>query len=165
VRSFWHQLATPHTVPDRNADRAPTRSNVARRRGAQPSAPTGPPSVARPSAVAAAPTQKGAFRAVDICACTLDDVRRLADRGLYEEALAVLAADERHATVEGRLWKGILCLATERETEAVSAFRQCVFLEPAEVEYRRWLAAAYEAAGCHGEAERERRNVATMARS
>jgi len=40
---------------------------------------------------------------------------------------------------------GILLLNLGRAEEAVRALQQCVFLEPEEPTYRRWLAVAFEA--------------------
>jgi hypothetical protein len=89
-------------------------------------------------------------------------VKSLADLGQYEEALELLRKDVVGQSVTGRLWLGILMLTLDSDHEAVRAFRQCVFLQPEEVEYRRWLAVAYEAVGKTREAARELRNVARM---
>jgi chemotaxis methyl-accepting protein methylase len=86
-------------------------------------------------------------------------VQSLADRGSYDAALALLQENEVGRSLAGRLWRGILMLSLDSGQEAVKAFRQCVFLAPEEVEYRRWLAAAYEAAGMSREAARELRNI------
>jgi chemotaxis methyl-accepting protein methylase len=89
-------------------------------------------------------------------------VKRLADLGEYQAALELLRQDEVGQTVTGKLWLGILMLSLDSDHEAVRAFRQCVYLQPEEAEYRRWLAVAYEAIGRNREAARELRNVARM---
>jgi chemotaxis methyl-accepting protein methylase len=90
-------------------------------------------------------------------------VKSLADLGEYEAALELLRRDTVGETVTGKLWLGILMLSLDSDHEAVRAFRQCVYLQPEEAEYRRWLAVAYEAIGKNREAARELRNVARMA--
>jgi chemotaxis protein methyltransferase WspC len=90
-------------------------------------------------------------------------VKQLADLGEYEAALELLRQDEVGQTVTGKLWLGILMLSLDIDHEAVRAFRQCVYLQPEEAEYRRWLAVAYEAIGRNREAARELRNVARLA--
>lgn len=93
----------------------------------------------------------------------LDEVRALADAGRYHEALKLLQEGAWTETVEGRRWCGILHLALEHLDDAIRLFRQCVFLDPHEPSHRRWLAAAYEAAGLRDDANREIRNFEEMA--
>ena len=107
-------------------------------------------------------TDSNAEPLLDARALKMEEIRKIADAGFYQHALDALDGHEAGSTVEGKLWKGILLLATEREREAVRTFRQCVFLEPDEIEYRRWLAVAFEAAGNTTEADREYRNIEEM---
>jgi len=97
----------------------------------------------------------------------LDQVRELADQGRYEEALSMLRGEHAACsrTVESKLWEGILQLSLNCPREAVTMFRQCVFLHPHELEFRNWLAVAYEAAGRSRDAERERVNIAQLGES
>ncbi|MBZ0115620.1 MAG: hypothetical protein K8H88_01405, partial [Sandaracinaceae bacterium] len=92
----------------------------------------------------------------------LDDVRALADAGRSLEALALLDS-LCDTSARARLWRGILMLDLDRPDDAVQVLRQCVFLEPKEVSFRRWLAHAYEAAGRATDAARESRNAEELA--
>ena len=89
-------------------------------------------------------------------------VRSLADKGAYEQALEVLAQSEALTWPENILWEGVLLLNLGREKEAIDSLRKCVFLEPDEPSYRRWLAVAYEAMGRSAEATRENRNATEL---
>jgi len=91
----------------------------------------------------------------------LEQVQGLADRGAYEQALALIA-DDRDASAEQRMWRGILLLNLERPHEALAAFRQCIYLDPANPAFRRWMAATYELLGLGEEAEREYRNLSDL---
>lgn len=88
----------------------------------------------------------------------LVEARALADAGRSREALALLDS-LCDPSVNARLFRGILLLDLEQPHEAITALRQCVFLEPRELAPRRWLAIAYEAAGRTADAARENRNV------
>jgi chemotaxis protein methyltransferase CheR len=160
VRSFWRvDDAASGSRPA--TERGPTRRVTSR--GAAPTTrSTPPPRKPRPPRVTeAAPGAEEELRhAPD--SSPIDRVRRLADRGLYHQALAVLETNDLGTGLDGKLWHGILLLATENNAAAIRAFRHCVFLEPHEVEYRRWLAVAYEAAGRKAESERERRNASEL---
>lgn len=89
----------------------------------------------------------------------LDLARSLADVGEYAVAFELLENDEEGQTVDGKLWRGILSLSLEKESEAVRLFRQCVFLRPEVGEYHRWLAVGLEATGRQDEAARCRKNA------
>jgi Flp pilus assembly protein TadD len=92
----------------------------------------------------------------------LNEIRDLADRGFYTDALEAALKPELAGTLEGKRWQGILLLALERNREAVAAFRKCVFLQPEEAEYRRWLSVALESSGRTSEAQREIRNATEL---
>jgi len=92
----------------------------------------------------------------------LDLARSLADVGEYRAALSLLENDDEGQSVDGKLWRGILSLSLEKNTEAVRLFRQCVFLRPEVAEYHRWLSVGLEAAGWNEEAERCRKNAVEL---
>lgn len=87
------------------------------------------------------------------------DVEDLANRGQYEAALATLSTRGSSLPPAQKLLEGILLLNLDRTQEAIKVFRHCVFLEPKDPSYRRWLAVALDAAGYKNEAAREYRNA------
>lgn len=125
-------------------------------RGPQP--PRAPLSRAAPAPPTPSPRETRPAPARDV----LDDVRALADAGRSLEALALLDS-LCDTSARARLWRGILMLDLDRPDDAVQVLRQCVFLEPKEVSFRRWLAHAYEAAGRATDAARESRNAEELA--
>jgi len=88
----------------------------------------------------------------------LDQVRALADAGAYREALDAVRTSSADST-ERRFWEGVLLVNLARADDAIVPLRECVYLEPENATYRRWLAVAYDAAGMGADAERERRNA------
>jgi chemotaxis protein methyltransferase CheR len=92
----------------------------------------------------------------------LAQTRELADAGRYSDAIALLEDHEAGASVQGKLWRGILSLSLEHDEEAVRLFRQCVFLRPDVAEYHRWLGVALEAVGRTTEAARTHSNAAEL---
>lgn len=92
----------------------------------------------------------------------LETVKDLANAGNYEEALSILRAQKARLSPPERLWEGILLLNMGREQEAVRVFRQCVYFEPGDPVYRRWLAAALDAVGQNIGAAREYRNASKL---
>ncbi len=88
-----------------------------------------------------------------------------ADRGRYVEALSRLEELSVPLPVCARLLRGVILLNLGRVEEAVTLFKQCVFLEPRERAYRQWLAVAYEGLGRSEDAQREWRNVARLPES
>ncbi|MFV2072422.1 MAG: CheR family methyltransferase [Thermoanaerobaculales bacterium] len=90
------------------------------------------------------------------------EVGSLADAGEYQQALEALSRSETRTSPQRALWEGILLLNLGREKEAVSCLRRCVFLEPNEPSFRRWLAVAFEATGRTAEAARENRNATEL---
>jgi chemotaxis methyl-accepting protein methylase len=89
----------------------------------------------------------------------LDTVRSLADSGRYREALDLLDRENAGSSVDGKLWHGILTLNLGNTAQALSMFRQCVYLRPGDPALRHWLAVAYGAVGRRQDAEREHRNA------
>jgi chemotaxis protein methyltransferase WspC len=92
----------------------------------------------------------------------LETVKELANTGKYEEALSILREQKTRLAPPERLWEGILLLNMGCEQEAVRVFRQCVYFEPNDPVYRRWLAAALDALGQNIDAAREYRNASQL---
>ncbi|MBC7170828.1 MAG: hypothetical protein H5U40_00285, partial [Polyangiaceae bacterium] len=88
----------------------------------------------------------------------LAEVGRLADEGAYAQGLELLVSLDA-TSADASKWEGVLRLNLGEPPAAIDCFRRCVYLDPENVEYRRWLAVAYEAAGMSREAARERRNA------
>lgn len=86
-------------------------------------------------------------------------VKEYSDQGRLAEALALLAAMPGTKSLERRYWEGILIFSLGRTQEAAALFQQCVYLEPHQPHYRRWLAIALEATGQPVAAARERANA------
>lgn len=86
-------------------------------------------------------------------------VKELSDQGNLEEALRLLSEMPGVKTVERRYWEGILVFSLGRAAEAAALFQQCVYLEPNQAPYHRWLAIALEATGQTAAAARERANA------
>ncbi len=149
----------PSQAPARLASWRPTlapRLRGERRRPQPRKAPTPkePSPVARP---APAPPSDAGLDA-------LSTVAQLADEGAYARALELLASTGV-VSGEASKWEGVLRLNLGESSTAVDCFRRCVYLDPENVAYRRWLAVAYEAAGMNREAERERRNARELGAS
>lgn len=89
----------------------------------------------------------------------MERVKELSDQGDVEAALALLTAIPSAKTPQRRYWEGILLFSLGRAQEAVALFQQCVYLEPRQAPYRRWLAIALEATGQAVAAARERSNA------
>jgi chemotaxis methyl-accepting protein methylase len=121
---------------------------VCRRRATPADAVKNPVAGARPEAV----KKPGAE-------LRMSDIEDLANKGRYEDALEALLSRGTALPPAQKLWEGILLLNLERFQEAIKVFRHCVFLEPEDPSYRRWLAAALDSAGCSPEAAREYRNA------
>lgn len=89
----------------------------------------------------------------------VSEIEDLANKGQYEAALEMLLSLGSGLTPVQKLWEGILLLNLDRIQEAIRVFRHCVFLEPEDPSYRRWLAAALDSAGYKSDAAREYRNA------
>lgn len=137
-------------------------------------APGSPPSAEKPSRIAAAPCTPEQLNpdiakapaAIPIAPTriidesdVIDRVKELSDQGSVVEALALLTAIPSAKTPERRYWEGILVFSLGRAEEAAKLFQQCVFLEPGQAQYRRWLAIALDATGQAAAAARERVNA------
>lgn len=130
--------------------RAPRRKATAEsgRRAQAPDRVTPPPPVALPQP-----------RLVETENDVMARVKEYSDQGRLSEALALLAAMPGPKSPERRYWEGILIFSLGRTQEAATLFQQCVYLEPRQAHYRRWLAIALEATGQGAAAARERANA------
>jgi len=153
--------AVEKPVAPRTASRQVPRPAPERTRPRWSAARTAPPPAAKTRPARTAPAPPPASEPA-VSKSWLETVKELANAGKYEEALSILRDQKASLAPPEQLWEGILLLNMGNEQEAVRIFRRCVYFEPADPVYRRWLAAALDAVGHNIHAAREYRNASKL---